>query len=106
MPLSRNIPLSSSLQLLLTSDWPALSHMVTLAAREAGKWSLFPEYTALLTQRTSGSCSQGRQEEWVLGGQLAGSATPDLRTLTSQGGLNGLSHLSPTDGAIATVARN
>lgn len=42
VPLLRNLPQSTVLQLPLTSDWPAVSHVVTLAAREAGKGSLCP----------------------------------------------------------------
>lgn len=42
---------------------------------------------------------QERQEEWIPGGQLAGSATPDLGTPTSQAGQNGLSQLNLNGGS-------
>lgn len=92
VPLLRNLSQSPILQLSLTSNWLALSHVVTLAAREAGKWSLFPGYTAAPKNIR---VLLPTQKEWIPGGQLAGSATPDLRTPTSHAGQNALSHLNP-----------
>lgn len=48
---------------LLTSRWPKLNHMITLAAREAGTCSLKPVVPVTIP----GCYCQGRRGEWMLG---------------------------------------
>lgn len=79
VPPLRNLPQSPGLRRPLTSDWAAVSHMATLAAREAGTCSLSPGYIAA-PREPQGPASQGREEEGIPGGQLAGRATRDLGT--------------------------
>lgn len=80
---------SPILQLLLKPDWPALSHRASLAAREAGPCSLIPEYI-VAPENIRGlepRRGNGFQED-------SGHVMPGFGTPTSQGGHNGLSHLS------------